>query len=49
VLDDPSNIGATRHAVRPHVPQPRSLNFKRRAGEMGWKQAIEERDQGTFD
>jgi len=25
------------------------LNFKRRAGEVGWKQAVEERDQGTFD
>jgi enoyl-CoA hydratase len=25
------------------------LNFKRRAGEEGWKQAVEERDQGSFD
>lgn len=24
-------------------------NFKRRAEEKGWKQAVEERDQGTFD
>ncbi|HSR80736.1 MAG TPA: crotonase/enoyl-CoA hydratase family protein [Hyphomicrobiaceae bacterium] len=25
------------------------LNFKRRAGEEGWKRAVEERDQGSFD
>jgi enoyl-CoA hydratase/carnithine racemase len=25
------------------------LNFKRRAAEEGWKQAVEERDQGSFD
>jgi enoyl-CoA hydratase len=25
------------------------LNFKRRAAEAGWKQAVEERDQGSFD
>jgi enoyl-CoA hydratase len=25
------------------------LNFRRRAGEEGWKQAVDERDQGTFD
>jgi enoyl-CoA hydratase len=25
------------------------LNFKRRAAEVGWKQAVEERDQGIFD
>jgi enoyl-CoA hydratase len=34
--------GITRHS-------PEGLNFKRRAGEKGWKQAVEERDQGTFD
>ena len=34
--------GITRHSRE-------GLNFKRRAGEMGWKQAVEERDQGTFD
>jgi enoyl-CoA hydratase len=25
------------------------LNFKRRAVEEGWKQVVEERDQGSFD
>jgi enoyl-CoA hydratase/carnithine racemase len=25
------------------------LNFRRRAAEAGWKQAVDERDQGTFD
>jgi enoyl-CoA hydratase len=34
--------GITRHS-------PEGLNFKRRAGETGWKQAVEERDQGTVD
>jgi enoyl-CoA hydratase len=34
--------GITRHS-------PEGLNFKRRAEEMGWKQAVEERDAGTFD
>jgi enoyl-CoA hydratase len=24
-------------------------NFKRRAEEVGWKQAVDERDRGTFD
>lgn len=34
--------GITRHS-------PEGLNFKRRAEEMGWKQAVRERDLGTFD
>jgi enoyl-CoA hydratase len=34
--------GITRHS-------PEGLNFKRRAEEKGWKQAVHERDQGTFD
>jgi enoyl-CoA hydratase len=34
--------GITRHS-------PEGLNFKRRAEEKGWKHAVEERDQGTFD
>jgi enoyl-CoA hydratase len=34
--------GMTRHS-------PEGLNFKRRAEAKGWKQAVEERDQGTFD
>ena len=34
--------GITRHS-------PEGLNFKRRSEEMGWKQAVDERDQGTFD
>lgn len=34
--------GITRHS-------PEGLNFKRRAEEVGWKQAVEERDTGTFD
>jgi enoyl-CoA hydratase len=34
--------GITRHS-------PEGLNFKRRAEEKGWKQAVDERDQGTFD
>jgi len=34
--------GITRHS-------PEGLNFKRRAREEGWKRAVEERDQGSFD
>jgi len=34
--------GITRHS-------PEGLNFKRRAEEVGWKQAVRERDQGTYD
>ena len=34
--------GITRHTRE-------GLNFKRRAEEIGWKTAVEERDQGTFD
>ena len=34
--------GITRHS-------PEGLNFKRRAEETGWKQAVRERDLGTFD
>ena len=34
--------GITRHS-------PEGLNFKRRSETVGWKQAVEERDQGTYD
>jgi enoyl-CoA hydratase len=34
--------GITRHS-------PEGLNFKRRAEEVGWKQAVRERDEGSFD
>ena len=34
--------GITRHS-------PEGLNFKARAEQVGWKQAVQERDQGTFD
>ena len=34
--------GITRHS-------PEGLNFKARAEDVGWKQAVEERDQGRFD
>lgn len=34
--------GVTRHS-------PEGLNFKHRAEEVGWKQAVRERDAGTFD
>lgn len=34
--------GITRHS-------PEGLNFKARAEDVGWKQAVAERDQGTFD
>ncbi|UWQ50433.1 crotonase/enoyl-CoA hydratase family protein [Leisingera caerulea] len=34
--------GITRHS-------PEGLNFKTRAEEAGWKQAVQERDQGTYD
>lgn len=34
--------GITRHS-------PEGFNFKRRAEEVGWKQAVRERDLGTFD
>ncbi len=34
--------GITRHS-------PEGLNFKARAEQVGWKQAVEERDTGSFD
>jgi enoyl-CoA hydratase len=34
--------GITRHS-------PEGFNFKHRAEEVGWKQAVRERDLGTFD
>lgn len=34
--------GITRHS-------PEGLNFKHRAETVGWKQAVDERDHGTFD
>ena len=34
--------GITRHS-------PEGLNFKQRAEEVGWKQAVRERDSGSFD
>jgi enoyl-CoA hydratase len=34
--------GITRHS-------PEGLNFKARSEEKGWKHAVDERDQGTFD
>lgn len=34
--------GITRHTRE-------GLNFKKRAEELGWKQAVQERDNGTFD
>ncbi|MCF3595678.1 crotonase/enoyl-CoA hydratase family protein [Rhodobacteraceae bacterium LMO-12] len=34
--------GITRHS-------PEGLNFKARSEEAGWKQAVEDRDQGTWD
>ncbi|MEX0318960.1 MAG: crotonase/enoyl-CoA hydratase family protein [Ruegeria sp.] len=34
--------GITRHS-------PEGINFKTRSEEVGWKQAVAERDQGTFD
>lgn len=34
--------GMTRHS-------PEGLAFKRRSEEVGWKQAVEERDKGTYD
>ena len=34
--------GITRHS-------PEGMNFKHRSEEVGWKQAVQERDQGTYD
>ena len=34
--------GMARHS-------PEGLNFKRRVEEVGWKQAVKERDDGTYD
>lgn len=34
--------GITRHS-------PEGINFKQRSEELGWKQAVEERDSGTYD
>ena len=28
---------------------PEGVNFKNRAEEIGWKEAVKERDQGSFD
>ena len=34
--------GITRHS-------PEGFNFKKRAEEVGWKEAVRNRDQGTWD
>jgi len=34
--------GITRHS-------PEGVNFKNRSEQVGWKQAVQERDQGTWD
>ena len=34
--------GITRHS-------PEGLNFKKRVEDVGWRQAVQERDEGTFD
>jgi enoyl-CoA hydratase len=34
--------GISRHS-------PEGLNFKARVEDVGWKQAVSERDQGSFD
>ena len=34
--------GITRHS-------PEGVNFLERSADVGWKQAVQERDQGTFD
>jgi len=34
--------GITRHS-------PEGVNFKARADDVGWKQAVKERDEGTWD
>jgi enoyl-CoA hydratase len=34
--------GITRHS-------PEGVNFKRRAEAVGWKQAVRDRDNGTWD
>ena len=34
--------GIARHS-------PEGINFKQRAENFGWKQAVRERDQGSFD
>ena len=34
--------GITRHS-------PEGMNFKHRAEDVGWKQAVSERDLGTYD
>jgi enoyl-CoA hydratase len=34
--------GITRHS-------PEGLNFKKRSEEIGWKQAVRDRDEGTYD
>ena len=34
--------GISRHS-------PEGMHFKQRVEQVGWKQAVEERDKGTFD
>ncbi len=34
--------GITRHS-------PEGINFKERSEAVGWKQAVDERDRGTYD
>jgi hypothetical protein len=44
------DIGATGHTVRRHhAPYPRRPQLQAPRRGDGWKQAVEERDQGTFD
>ena len=46
-LGGAQNLSILLDGIARHSPE--GVNFKRRAEEVGWKRAVEERDQGSFD
>ncbi|MDE0111050.1 MAG: crotonase/enoyl-CoA hydratase family protein [Albidovulum sp.] len=46
-LGGAQNLSILLDGIARHSPE--GVNFKKRAEEVGWKRAVEERDQGSFD
>ena len=46
-LGSAQNLAILLDGIARHSPE--GVNFKKRVEEVGWKRAVEERDQGTFD
>ena len=46
-LSDTQKLATLLDGISRHTPE--GHNFKKRVEEKGWKQAVDERDKGTFD